>query len=261
MFNYKIKFAKKSDVDKIDDDVVFDMIEDYFNTLYNNGQVIGGFDVFSHNGEIFLTVVLPMEDSLSDKYSNGYVKERLEKLESVFDIEVIKEGDNLEYYKSCTCEKPSWYYLYSSFFQEEGSLVCGDCNRPVPLYKVPYILREKEHNSLTNWQSAYMSMHNLWMYGHWNKFTYGQFCLHNSKLNREGRRIRKELEKILRMPVYYYLYYFDLGEAVAYMRGTPEVCPKCGGEWARDGEFCKCEKCRLLADDPEWKGRKSEKDN
>lgn len=63
MYNYKIKFTKKTGIEDITDEKAFELIDDYFGTLDNNGQVVGGFDLFSDDGgNIFLTVVLPEND-------------------------------------------------------------------------------------------------------------------------------------------------------------------------------------------------------
>lgn len=79
---------------------------------------------------------------------------------------------------------------------------------------------------------------------------------HNSKLSREGRKICKELEKVLKAPVYYTLFYFFDDEKdkkfclvpQRLQNGTPMVCPQCGSEWLKDSKFVRCEKCRLIAE-------------
>jgi len=262
MYNYKIKFSKKVKANHITDNEIYDMIDDYFNVLLNNGQVISGFELFAVDDDtICLTTVLPREDSLSDKNNNDYVKGRLEKLQDFFDIELVREGANLEYHASCICEKPSWYFLYNEGNHGESPLVCGDCHKPVPLYEVPCIFNEKAHDTLLCWRQAKSAMNVLWHYGLWDRFTYGQTALHNSKLNREGRKIGKALEKVLGAPVYYFIYYFceycDDDEHCIIPKGLPNriptVCPQCGGEWIDDNEFCKCVKCRIITDSPQWK--------
>ena len=264
MYNYKIKMIKKATACQISDENAFDIVEDYWCALNNNGQVIGGFDVFLDNGSIYLTTVLPTKESLSDKLNNDYVKERLEELRDFFDIELMQEGVNLEYNTSCVCKKPSWYFLYGEN-NGENPLACGDCHKSIPLHGVPYIFGEKEHFSLLAWWRAKNAMDTLWHHGLWDRFTYEQTALHNSKLNREGRKISKALEKVLNAPVYYFIYYFcedcDEGEHCIIPKGLPNkiptVCPQCGGKWIDDNEFCKCVKCRLITDSPQWKNERS----
>jgi predicted nucleic acid-binding Zn ribbon protein len=256
MFNYKIKFTKKTNAGEISDKAAFDMIDDYWRTLCDDGQALGGFDVFSDGGFIYLTTVLPTKESLSDVYNNKYVKERFEKLIGFFEVEFFQEGENLEYRKSCNCGKPSWYFLYNEENNGESPLVCGDCRKPVPLYKVPCIFNEEGHRSVLSWQRAKNAMDELWYHGLWDRFTYGETVLHKSKINREGRRVCKELEKGLGAPVYYFIYFLcePFGEGMTTPKGLPhdipKVCPQCGGVWIDDTEFCKCEKCRLIVDSP-----------
>ena len=258
MYNYKIKFTKKAGASEITDDKVYYMIDDYFSTLNNNGQVISGFELYTDNtGVIYLTTVLPREDSLCDNNNNEYVKERLKDLQEVFEIEFVMEGSNFEYHTSCLCKKSSWCFLYNEGNDGESPLVCGDCHKPIPLYEVPYILGEKEHRPILNWWAAKNAMDTLWVYGLWDRFAYGQTALYNSKLNREGRKICKALEKVLGVPVYYFIYYMsDDCEDSIIPKGLPNrkpaVCPQCNGEWVDDNEFCKCEKCRLIIDSPRW---------
>ena len=257
MFNYKIKFTKKANADGLDDEAVFEIIDDYWGALSNNGQVVGGFDIFSNGVSVFLTTVLPEADAISDVNCNDYVKERYMKLKDLFDVEIIQEGINLEWSDSCACKKSSWYYLFNDYRKEDTPLICGDCNHSVPLYKVPYILGEKEHFSVLGWQKAHSKMDGLWAHGLWDRFTYGELSKHNSKLNKEGRKICKAFEKVLDAPVYYFLYYFEhedeAGEKHPFIprglqNGTPKVCPQCKSEWIDNAGYIKCEKCRLMYD-------------
>ena len=263
MYNYKIIFTKKPAADCLDNDAIndaiFEKLNGYWSALSNNGQVFGGFDIFFNNGEIFLTTVLPEEDALLEANSNDYVKERHKKLKDLFDIEITREGINLEYPDSCTCKKPSWYYLFNNYIYENMPLICGDCNHAVPLYKVPYIFGEKEHWSVLNWQNAHSRMNGLWVHGFWDRFTYGELSKYNSKLNREGREICKEFEKVLGVPVYYVLFSFEHEDEPdekhpliprGLQNGTPKVCPQCKGEWMDNTEYIKCGKCRLMYDSP-----------
>jgi len=255
MYNYKLKFTKKPEADGMDAGVLVERLISYWKALYHNGQVVGGFDVFSDDGHFYLTAVLPEEDSLSDSYNNVYARERLKKLNELFEVELIREGLNLENCYACTCEKPSGFCLSWNHADDESPLFCEDCALPIPLYKVPYILGDLgEHLSIVNWQNACQRMYGLWFHGSWDRFTYGELSKHNSKLNREGRKICKALEKVLGVPVYYYLFSFHERDKEVltiiprgFPNGTPKACPQCGGAWEDDGDFVKCEKCRLKA--------------
>lgn len=253
MYNYKIKFIKKPKTGQITDEKAAELIESYFNPLLNNGQVLCGYDLYKDSyGFLYANVILPEEDSLSGVYDNGYVKEYRKKLNEFFDTELIREGINLEYHEPCDCKKPSWYFLYiDTPWNNETPLICGDCSGYVPLYKVPYISDEKEHFSLLSWRIAYQSMERLWIHSLWDRFTYGQVFKYDSKLNIEGRKLSRNYEKVLSTPVYYYIDY-NVRAWIA-PKKPPETCPECCGEWIKDPEFFKCEKCRLITTNPDWK--------
>ena len=253
MYNYKLKFTIKPEADGLEDEAVLEMLDSYWNALRKNGQVIDGFDIFADNSHFYLTVVLPEEDSLSDSNCNAYARERFQKLNALFEVELIRDGINLETPYSCTCEKPSGFCLDGDVYNNATPLICEDCCQPVPLYKVPYVFDDfLEHTSILRWQLAYMRIHGLWVHGSWDRFTYGELSKHNSKLNREGREICKALEKILGVPVYYELFCFDEKEGDEFSviprgfpKGLPKACPQCGEAWGDEGEFFRCEKCRL----------------
>lgn len=281
MNNYKIKYIRKIDKEKIDDEAVYRIIDEYFGCLYNNGQIIGGYDIFLKDDVFCVTFLMPEGDALSRKNNSEYAKVSLEKLEDIFESELIIEGENFEYREQCICEKPSWFFLCTEHFQNSSPLICGDCDNPVPLYKVPHILGEKEHFSvITSWQQSHKNMHSLWINGNWDRFTYSQLSKFNSKLNKEGQKICKEFEKVLGAPVYNYIYVWSENEYSIVPKGMireiPEVCPKCGEEWTYCGQwtrnmdmlkwlgkektknfksqfaFCKCDNCRLVMDNPDW---------
>lgn len=255
MYNYLIKLTEKDNIRDISANETYALITDYYNTLSNNGQVISGYEIYADDYSIYLAVVSPMEDSLSEKYSNNYVKEWFRKIQEVFDVEFVCEGENMEYSSSCQCCKPSWYLIYDRENEGESPLVCGDCMNPVPLYLVPYLFNDKEHLTILSWFNAKEAMDTLWIYGLWDKFTYREKVYHNSKLNREGRKISKELERVLKAPVYYYIRYicepYDMDSSCipeCFTREFPEVCPICKSEWTTESKFNKCKKCRLITD-------------
>ena len=249
MFHYKIKLTKKPGTQSLENSEIVDMIDDYLSPLDNNGQFVSGYNLYSDGTFFYVTLVLPEEDSMSNAYGNHYVKTHTERLRTFFDIELIREGVDLEHHRSCACEKPSWFLLYP----ESGHyspLICGDCRGSVPLYKVPYPSSDTEHTEILNWRNAYCNMRNLWVHSLWDRFTSAQMRKHNSKLNLEGRDICAELEKKLSVPVYYFLHYQI--EAWVGAGKTPKVCPQCGNDWAVNPEFYKCETCRLITTNPDW---------
>lgn len=280
MNNYKIKYTRKAGME-VDNDAVYKLIDDYFGCLYNNGQVVGGYDIFEKDDIFYATFVMPEETALEKKNNSEYANDRVEKLTAVLDYEIINEGENFEYSNPCACENSTWYLLATDHFQNSSPVHCGDCDCPVPLYKISHLDGEKEHFSIIcGWQNSHKNMHQLWIDGHWDRFTYGQLSKFNSKLNKEGQRACKELEKVLGKPVYNHIFIYQEDEHLltpkGMLREIPTTCPKCGNEWTYCGiwdrncemlrwlgkektnefksqfAFCKCDDCRLAMDNPNW---------
>jgi predicted nucleic acid-binding Zn ribbon protein len=264
MYNYKIKFVDKPEADKVERDILYDAVFWYMLALSNNGQVITGFNIFFNDDYYYASVILPEKDSLSDSNNGYYVKQSLEKLNEYFNIEIIYDGNNAEHDTVCKCEKPSWYLLYTNRESHDYPLLCGDCESPVPLYKIPYLFKDKEHNTILHWSHAYESMLGVWISGLDDRYTYKQLNAHNSTLNRDGQTICRELKKKLGVPVYYYLFYFDYFDDVPRSpkgaKEAPKLCPKCGFDWTCPNEqnpiHYKCDRCLLLADNPGWEQEK-----
>ena len=142
----------------------------------------------------------------------------------------------------CCCKEPSWYVLYTDSTLYESPVVCGDCGKSIPLYKLPHI-NENEHYDVLGWQNAYKKVDALWMYGFSDRFTFRYMHDPNSNLSIAGIDICKAFEEKLVKPFYYYLFN---------MYRTNKTCPVCGADWKIYGEKTfveyKCEKCRLVAD-------------
>lgn len=249
MYNCRLIFKRKPDTDELSEDAIADMIDDYCGVLRMNGQIICGCDIYRDGETYVAATVLPETDSLSDMYSSVYVRERRAALERYFDVVAAQDGHNIEYSDSCRCAKPAYYRLSAEGI-DESPLICGDCGKPVPLYRVPRMRGEDDMYELICWRDAAVAMRKLWFYGLWDKFTYGETTRCRSKLNRKGRELRGKLEKALRVPVFYFIWrasadfadeYLPLGLPV----GAPETCPLCGNSLTAVHGMLRCEKCRL----------------
>lgn len=234
----KIIFTYITDVEEYAD-VVY-LLWDYLGTLYKNGQILKQYELVKQGKQYIAYVTVPEKDALEEKNYNHYSIVALGKLEEIFTITEEVEGENLGCNKTCQCENSSCYMLYSDFCLQESPIICWDCGKSVPLYRLPFISNEKEHYQIVSWQQAYNSVDQLWMNSLADRFTYHQLTNPESQLAREGREICSDLEKVLHKPVYYYLFHEHkpLGN-----------CPNCGKPWKPSGHKevvgYKCEDCRL----------------
>ena len=238
---YKIKFINKSEIE-IDDETL-EFVWNYLSCLYKNGQILEGYEIIkSCENEFFSHVTLSGDDALNEANNNIYLNKHVENLSKNFEIHFELIGENMNTEKGCTCESPSWYILYADYVTTESPIICGDCGKSVPPYKLPHI-RHGEHFDLISWQRDYNCIRGLWFSCLSDRFTVNQLHNPNSQLSKGGRDICKKFEELTGKPFYYYLFQ---------NKRTSKKCPVCHGEWKLlETELFidyKCEKCRLVAE-------------
>ncbi len=170
-------------------------------------------------------------------------------MEHVAGAPVIKvTGEAVDTGLRCRCRVRPSVHLFTNFLDVGSPLRCGGCRRAIPLYRLPGLSRDSR-DGLRCWRWQYQACDDLFMRsGFGERWGYRQLSSLGSGLTAEGFEVRKQVEKELKLPVYYYLHrYFGRGEAAERKRR----CPGCGGEWLlprREGCFeFRCEPCRLLS--------------
>jgi len=246
---FKITFTPKAPIE--DETDLRDLLWSYLGCLYKNGQILKDYMLIKTAECYTAFVTLPEDGALDEKYNNVYISDYLEKLRGFVEIGTEAVGKNLDMKNSCCCkEKPDWYMLYTNWAVEEPPVVCGRCGHEVPLYKLPHIFNEKEHNSVLGWMRAYKEIDGLFLYCLSDRFTYRQMNNPDSQLSKAGREICKEFEEATGVPFYYYVFHY---QGISGNRKTPELCPSCGKDWKLTGEKAfidyKCDNCRLVADE------------
>lgn len=238
------KIAKIKFKPLIEKDDTLDKIDDVLSCLFKNGQILDSFHLEKHNGYYLANVITTDDNSLDSKYYNEYIL----KLIKEFEIENIIVCDDVTSTDCCHCHDHSFYVLAIDYIDESSPIICGDCGKEIPLYKIPYINNEGEHYSVLNFQRTYKSVVNLWIDGLSDRFTKRQITDHKSSLNQTGIDICKKLEDKLNKPVYYLLRN-PIGCWFEYWKNNNlEVCPKCGKEFTYiDHSYIDkvCEDCRL----------------
>jgi len=223
---------------------VIDLFQHYFAFLYRNGQIFKNYEIIKTDNGFVAFVTLPEDNALDENFNNIYVSKYLAQVKELFEISIEIIGENLNYNKSCACKKSSWYMLYTNSIATDSPVVCGDCNKMIPLYKLPHLFNENEHDSILNWKETYRAIDELWIDSLSDRFTYRQLNNLDSQLSKIGLNICNELEKATNTPTYYYLFQD---------KKSKEKCPVCGADWKLNGEKTfidyKCEKCRLIADE------------
>lgn len=225
-----------------------DQLNRYFGSLIKNGQVLMNDCNTIHLKDKFITYFLaPEPDSLDMRNSNIYVENFYKGTLSLCNHEPTIQllGKSTDYDFACTCESPGWYMLYSDYTANESPIVCGNCGKSVPLYKLPKILGEDEYYSVLRWQKAYNACDRLFMEGIAERTAYARLSKPASDLSKLGRQICIAFENTVGKPFYYYLY--------RYYSPHKPICPECSGLWKLDegnNLFIdyQCKKCKLVAD-------------
>jgi predicted nucleic acid-binding Zn ribbon protein len=214
-----------------------------------NGQILGTEHPVARTPDGFLApVMLPERNALSFRHHNAWVNQRLQDLRAAGlarpRIQVV--GRDLESAVVDRCKMPSSYILFTTYLDLESPLFCGDCWRPVPLYRIPHTGGGEYYNILS-WQSDYQACDTLQM----NGIPLGarEMSRVNSRLSRSGQAICRHIEQCTGVPVYYYLY---RGHGRDRASEFHRRCPGCGASWHLPEPWhfffaFRCEPCRLLS--------------
>lgn len=227
------------------------VLSSFLASLSRNGQIIDQNWNIVEIGEVLRFYCISLqEDSLDTKYYNTWCKKTFTNLveKSIRPPESIFIGKTAGLSDCCTCESPSFYVLFTNFRAEFPPVTCGDCNLPVPLYRLPYLEGEEEYSSFREWENSYQACDNLFIGSSvGERFGYRQISKIDSSLSKEGLRICREMALKTETPFYYFLH--------NYYSRPKGSCPLCGGSWKLDevihGLYSyKCDNCFLLADKP-----------
>jgi predicted nucleic acid-binding Zn ribbon protein len=217
--------------------------------LNKNGQLIDQhWNLVEETDALRLYCIAPDQDSLDSKYYNVYCQKHLSKLVNLSSRvpEYRLIGRTVGLSDSCTCTNPNYYILFTTFLAEYSPISCGDCNLPVPLYKLPVINEEKDYNAVLYWEETYQSCDTLFILSDTGeRFGRRQISDINSSLSKLGIELCKEMALKAQKPFYYYLHK---------QNGRQEkVCPMCGHDWVLPSPLhklysYKCDHCSLVAD-------------
>lgn len=220
------------------------LIFESFTILGKTGQVYNNFQVVREENGYSVYAIMPGADALDLAFCSEETVEIVKKIAAIFSLRVESLGNVITCEDSCTCEEPTWYMLYSDLATSESPMICGDCGKPVPLYKLPMILDNEGGSVLLNWQEEKRAISMLDTANYAPEYTAEQIYSPSSRLNKTGRALCRAIEKAKNVPVFYYM---ELEKA---KRGNN--CPICGRELSRSanneiaGNLCTF--CRIALD-------------
>ncbi len=244
MYTYEYRFYPKSA-----DDEYINNIYWFIASLVNNGQILNEYQNTVKLEDCYACRVVALEmDSLSEKYWNKYSVKFFKEVEemSARPAQLLLIGENYDDEDCCTCKSPSHYVLQTNMASALPPVCCGDCNKPVPLYKFPKTYDNSEYYDLLGWQKTYRSCDRQFYQGIGERHGYRMMNDPDSMLSKEALRYCAFFEEKTGIPFFYFLF--------KYYSPNKPVCPKCGEPWKnRDtGKIhydYVCHKCRLVSND------------
>ena len=217
-----------------------------------SGQIQGRIETqYIENNKIVCLPFTHEKNSLDKKFNNYYINIQIEKIEklckSKLNFKIV--GKTFESYTGpCSCKKSDFYILITNYLTIVSPLTCGNCNKSVPLYKLP-IYYDYDYMPIISWQSNYISCDTLQMNCEvGERWALKQMQNLKSQLTKQGIEICSKIEELTLIPTYYYLHNYKK------FRGDQSKlhCPSCNQKWYLKNQLhefydFKCDNCRLVS--------------
>lgn len=226
-------------------------IRGYMETLIFNGQIIGREFPTAWQQDAFASrVVIPTEDALQPRWhsSRGRQAEQQLSLAGLAYPQLQLLGQDLLSQATCLA-LPSQCVIFTSFADTCSPVRCADTLQPVPLYWLKSATAD--HEALIRWQLQFQALDEIQLQEQrvLQKVAENSLQQLNSKLNRMGRQLARQLSKANNSDFYYALY---SGSSDNCSQETNKCCPGCGSDWRLNAPQAevfdfRCEPCLLLS--------------
>lgn len=227
-------------------------IRQYIETLIFNGQVLGREFPTAWQQDTFVSrLVLPAEDALQAKHHSQRGLAAQQQLANAGlaypKIQIL--GMDLMSQHTDPDNNGTEYILYCRFSDTCSPLRSAAHLAPIPLYQLA--TAQGDHEALIRWQLQYQAIDEIQMQHSrvLSKSAERSLQQLHSKLNRQGRRLAKQLAQQNKVKVYYALY---SGSSANCAAEATKPCPGCGKDWrlpqpqAQLFDF-KCDNCNLVS--------------
>jgi len=242
---------------KINSEFNKDELVDEFNLLLkfyrDNGQTQGKIEPeYISEGKMFEVPFTMEVDSLNKKHNNNYVNRQIEKIETLCNSKIAFKTLGKNYDNNtgpCECKNPRFYILFTNFLTILSPIICGSCDRAIPLYRLP-MYEDDGYLPILSWESNYKACDTLQMNCEvGERWATNQMSAHNSQLSIQGREICKRIEVLTGKPTFYYLYNY---RKLSVAKDRQRKCPSCGQDWLLKKRLhnfydFKCDTCKLIS--------------
>jgi predicted nucleic acid-binding Zn ribbon protein len=247
MHQISIRYSKK-----VNEENLFGLFDGLFAALRENGQINGRERlIYAHKSRMYSVVFTATKSALTSQYHSEDVLNVIRQIEDLCKKSLkIKYVGRYESEKNsiCRCEKRDYFVLY--YFNDSSPIICGSCDKAVPIYTLPKIHHSFNYWELIGWQNNYKACVILDVNcAVGEKWAMKQQCDFKSELSQAGREVAAMFTKMTGTPMYYFLSNFS---KTALQKDQARPCPSCGGDWHLDkpihGYFRhKCDKCLLMS--------------
>lgn len=228
-------------------------IRNYIEALIFNGQVLGREFPTAWQAPCFCSrIVIPAEDALLMQYHSLRGKAAMQALTTAGlgypQLQIL--GMDLMSQHSSQTAQPEGYILFCTFSDNCSPLRCIEQFAPVPLYQLK-TTPDDDFETLLRWQIQYQALDEIQMQQQRVLIKSAENSLQqfNSRLNRQGRRLARQLAEALQQPVYYALY---SGSSRDCATESEKRCPGCRADWRLPQTWhslfdFRCDSCLLLS--------------
>lgn len=227
-------------------------IDSLLGCLRMNGNILGREMPLVQESKVYRAYLsLPDKDAFQKKTFSEYVGKVIKELSDVGlgqpEIKIL--GKDPQEPDACECRRPSWFILFTNYVTIQPPLRCGRCFSPFPLYRIPKLASGDYYEAIC-WQSNYQACDTLQMNCEvGERFGTKQMSDYDSSLTKEGLKVCREIERVTKKKVYYYLFRYN---GKSHEKELEKKCPNCGGDWLLKKSLhklfdFKCDKCRLLS--------------
>lgn len=249
MYVQKISIKIKS---KSDRNEIIDEFNSLLSSYRSNGQTQGKIESqYIKNDKIVCLPFTLEKKSLEKSNNNFYVNKQIKKIEDLCfsKLKFKTVGKSYHGYKgACKCKKSDFYILITNYITIESPLICGNCNKSVPLYRLP-IYYDYGYLPILSWETNYVSCDSLQMNCEvGERWALNQMEKIDSQLSKIGLEICRKIEELTAIPTFYFLYNYEKvkdGQLV-------KTCPSCKKKWdlkepLQDFYDFKCDNCKILS--------------
>jgi predicted nucleic acid-binding Zn ribbon protein len=236
----------------IDENELWHAFWDVMAAMRQNGQMVGrAMQPYISEGAMHATIMTFTAEALDAKYHNEYVEKSIASLEKLCaNTLIIKHIGYSEDEEKSVCSCSEHPYFLMMYHRDFSPIVCGGCDKSVPLFKLPKIYHGNSMYPITSWQSAYLGCVLLDLNcGEGEKWAIRQQSNPDSGLSKQGQEITKKLQEVTGIKTYYFIANY---KKISRKKDIERPCPSCGGEWHLEKPIhhyihYKCDKCLLMS--------------